>query len=66
MEFKTPEVLIGALLKNELSVEDLQIAFRYFGPRDRLSILERLEELLTKGSSAGAKDTGLNRGRSKI
>jgi hypothetical protein len=55
MEFKSPEMLIRALLKNELSVDDLPLAFRYFGHRDRLSILERLEELLTKGTSASGE-----------
>ena len=56
MEFKSPEMLIGALLKNELTVDDLQLAFRYYGHRDRLGILERLDELLTKGASAAEND----------
>ena len=52
MEFKNPEMLIGALLKNELTVDDLQAAFRHYGHRDLLSVLERLEELLAKGTTA--------------
>jgi hypothetical protein len=54
MEFKSPEMLIGALLKNELTVDDLQVALRFYGHRDCLKVLERLEEL-TKGTSANAE-----------
>ena len=57
MEFKSPEMLIGALLKNELTVDDLQMAFRYYGHRDRLGLLERLEELLMKGTSDSGEHT---------
>ena len=57
MEFKSPEMLIGALLKNELTVDDLQVALRFYGHRDLLSVLERLEELLTKGTNASGEQT---------
>ena len=55
MEFKSPEMLIRALLENELSVDDLQTALCCYGHRDRLGILERLEELTTKGTSASGE-----------
>jgi hypothetical protein len=57
MEFKSPEMLIRALLKNELSVDDLQTALCCYGHRDRLGILERLEELTAKGNSASGEQT---------
>jgi hypothetical protein len=65
MQFKSPEILIAALLKNELTVEDLQIAFRYFAPRDRLNILEKLDDIVTKGSNAANAEPRPFRGRAK-
>jgi hypothetical protein len=50
MNVKSPETLIAALLKNELTWDDFQMAFKFFNHRERLSILEKLDEILTKGA----------------
>ena len=50
MNVKSPETLIAALLKNELTWDDFQMAFKFFNHRERLGILEKLDEILTKGA----------------
>ncbi len=59
MNLKSPETLIAALLKNELTWDDFQIAFRFFNPRERLGILEKLDEILAKGAGTERPRTTL-------
>ncbi len=51
MNVRSPEALIAALLKNELTWEEFQTAFHFFDHRQRVGILERLDEVLSKGAA---------------
>lgn len=48
MNLRSPEALIAAMLKNELTWDDFQTAFRFFTQRERLVILERLDAVVSK------------------
>jgi hypothetical protein len=50
MSLRSPESLIAALLKNELTWDDFQTAFRSFNQRERIVILERLDAMVSKGT----------------
>jgi hypothetical protein len=45
MNFKTLEALAIALLGNQLSVDDFQVAMKGLNSRQRLQLFEQLEEL---------------------
>ena len=50
MNLRSPESLIAALLKNELTWDEFQTAFRSFNQRERIVILERLDAVVSKGT----------------
>jgi len=50
MTLRSPEALIAALLKNELTWDDFQTAFRFFSQRERIVILEKLDAVVSKGT----------------
>ena len=51
MNLRSPEALIAALLKNELTWDDFQTAFRFFNQRERIVILERLDAVVSNGTA---------------
>jgi hypothetical protein len=51
MTLRSPEALIAALLKNELTWDDFQTAFRFFSQRERIVILEKLDTVVSTGTA---------------